>query len=242
MIEGWPVPVSEAVEALGLRPGDPVAFDADDTLWDGDLGIGLLEWASTRKVLAAADGGKGAFARYQELRAADEARGLEVCATFFAGLPVARVAELAEAHFRERMAARVFPAIRTLLVFLASRGAAVYVVSASPRFAVLPGTRALGIPDAQVAGIELAAEGGVYRDHLAGPITWRAEKALALVRLAGRGPVLAAGNGSNDLELLASATGLAIAVNPSTSARRDGEASLHDAARARGWPIVRLSL
>lgn len=241
MIAGWPADVAARIEALDLGPSTPAAFDADDTLWDGDLGIGLLEWASARRVLAGPEGGKAAFAEYQAARARDEGLGLELCATGFAGLPVGTVAALAEAHFQECMADRVFPAIRSLLGYLGGAGVPVYVVSASPRFAVLPGTRHLGVPDAHVIGIELAVADGVYLGRMEGGLTWREEKASRLRRRAGRPPVLAAGNGSNDLELLASATGLAIAVNPSTGARRDGGPSLAAAARDRGWPIVRLT-
>lgn len=237
-LSGWPAEVAARIEALELEPGAVAAFDADETLWDGDAGVGLLEWACREGHLL----DPGAHARYLALREEDEGAALALCATAYAGLAPARVEELAEEFFAAGLGARIFPAMRALVDHLHGRDVRVHVVTASPAFAVLPGSRALGIPDQRVVGIELVREGDRYAAEVAGAITYRGYKATELRGRAGAPPVLAMGNGSNDAELLASATELAVAINPSEKGRADGAPSLAEEASARGWPVVRLAL
>ncbi len=223
---------------LPWRSGEIAAFDADETLWADDAGVGFLEWADLGGRLPGA--ARGSFDAYRRLRPQDEAAALGLCATAFAGLTVDHVAELAEEHFAARIAPGIFPAMRELVAWLGARGVPVWVVTASPRFSVLPGTRRLGIPDERVLGVEVEVVDGRVGPRLSAALTYRSEKATRLAAAAGRAPLLAMGNGSNDRELLESATGLAVAVDPSAKPRSDGGPSLAETARQHGWPILRL--
>lgn len=235
---GIPLDLAERIRALPWAPGGLAAFDADETLWADDAGVGFLEWADRGGRLLAEQ--RGAFEEYRRLRPRDEGKALALCATAFAGLAAEEVAALAEAHFATRIAPGIFPAMSSLIDWLREAGAAIWVVTASPRFSVLPGTRRLGIPDDRVLGLEVEVEAGRLGARLVGPPTYRAEKARRLVEAAGGPPLLAMGNGSNDRELLEAATGLAVAVDPSEKPRSDGGPSLADAARRLGWPVLRL--
>lgn len=237
----WPPELASRILDLPLGAGAVAAFDADETLWHTDAGIGFLEWCSRTRVLPGEDGGAGVFEAYRRTREQDEEAGLMACATAFVGLPVARLEELSRGFSREFVEPLVYPAMRELLEWLQGRGVAVYVVTASYRHAALPGAAALGIPPERVVGIRLREVGGVVTGERLGPVTFRGFKASELEAHAGGPPVLAMGNGSNDRELLEAATHMAVAINPSTSARRDGTASLAAAAAGHGWPVLRLA-
>lgn len=238
MLDLWPQDLADRIRDLPLR-GAVVAFDADETLWHTDAGIGLLQDASKNRRLAGEDGGAGAYEAYLETRARDEGEGLMACATGFVGLAEDRVVELAADYAAREVIPRIYPAMRELFGWLHAQGARVFVVTASYEHAVRAAAGDLGVPPERVVGIRLAVEGGVVMPERVGPITYRAGKPAALRAVSGAAPVLAMGNGSNDRELLEVASHLAVAVNPSTTTRRDGTPSLLARAQELGWPVLR---
>jgi phosphoserine phosphatase len=106
-----------------------------------------------------------------------------------------------------------------------------WVCSASPRWTVLPGARALGISEGRVIGVTCDVEEGALVLPVHEPVPCGPGKVARLKerRLA---PALAVGNGDLDLDMLAFAD-LALAVTPP-----DAENHLVRQARARGWPIL----
>lgn len=238
MLASWPDDLRRRLLDLDLREGDVAAFDADETLWHGDAGVGFFQACATRGDLAS--GGVEVFDAYVAARRDDEGEGLRRCATAFAGLEVEVVEALAEAFFQQHLLPAVYPEMLELFTWLESQGVEAWIVTASPVFAALPGGRALGVPPERVVGIQLAREGGRYLDRIEGPVTYRVGKPEALRAACGRAPRVAAGNGSNDAELLEAATDLAVAVNPAPGTRRDGTPGLAQRAQAQGWPVLRL--
>lgn len=237
----WPAPLRSHLEALELGAGDLVAFDADETLWDMDCGVGFLEWASDQGKLPSQDG-ESPFEVYSRARLEDEREGLVRCADAFSGQEVAEVAGWAEEFFTQFGEPKIYPAMRQLVEYVEQSRAQFFIVTASPDFTVIPGAKALGLGAERVVGIQLEAEGGVYGSEIFGPVTYRQGKPEALRSRTGQAPRVAAGNGNNDRELLEAATDLAFAVNPSRSLRRDQTPSLYDAAKERAWPILKLGL
>jgi phosphoserine phosphatase len=241
MLDLWPEDLAARILDLPLE-GAVVAFDADETLWHTDAGIGLLEHASRDRLLLGEDGGAGVFDAYVETRAQDEGRGLEACALGFVGLTEARVAELAADYAAREVIPHIYPAMRQLFDWMHGVGARVFVVTASFEHAARAAAGAMGVPPERVIGIRLAVdEEGVVTDRFVGPITYRGGKPAALRAVSGAAPVLAMGNGSNDRELLEAATHLAVAVNPSAKTRRDGTISLAGRAEELGWPVLELA-
>ena len=240
MLDLWPEDLAKRLQDLPLADA-VVAFDADETLWHVDAGIGFLEDSSRRRVLAGEGGGAGAYEAYLATREADEGAGLMACATAFVGLTEARVQELAADYAARDVVPRIYPEMRQLFAWLHGQGARVFVVTASFEHAVRAAAGALGVPPERVVGIRMAVEDGIVTDQRVGPITYRGGKPAALRAVSGAAPVLAMGNGSNDRELLEAATQLAVAINPSSKPRRDGTPSLQDAAERYGWPTLRLA-
>jgi phosphoserine phosphatase len=213
--------------AAELESGDHAVFDADDTLWNGDLGEALQE-ALVRdgRLDQAVDD------RYRELLRADRRTAYAYATTALAGLTETFLRERTAALWAESWAQRVFPEMRGLLAALAARGVTAWVASATNRWAIEVAASALGIPTERVIAMEVEADGGVLTDRLLLPAVSGAGKAEAIERRLPRVPALVAGDSVNDLAMLRLATKVALVVNakpgedPLTGVDLLGEAAL----------------
>jgi phosphoserine phosphatase len=235
--------VLERLEAeLARTSVTPVilAFDADGTLWDGDVGIDLFEaLLATRGVRDEAREALAAEARDLEVDAGGDAnalaaalydaykadryahdRAFAMMAWVFAGWRRNELASLCEDVLRRGgIDARVRPALREILAWAARKGVEVYVVSASARIMVevaVAGAR-LGIAPDHVAAMTPATSGdGVILPVLDGPIVYGEGKLAALerVRPGARGALLGAfGDSAYDAAMLRAAR-VPVAVTP----------------------------
>jgi phosphoserine phosphatase len=215
---------------LSNPDGRPVVFDADGTLWRGDVGEDLLRYLAFERLVPA-----DAWSRYEAMLARSHADAYAFAAQVMAGLELTQLQAIADDFFARRFAGRVFRPVRALLSALVEVGYQPWVCSASPVQAVLPGALALGIPAERVIGVSARIEGGkltgvVEQPISCGPgkVTWL-ERRLGAVR-----PALAVGNGDLDLDMLAWADA-ALVVAP-----LDGpDNALVREAGARGWPVLR---
>ncbi len=223
--------VDELLTRLLARPdGRPVVFDADGTLWRGDVGEDLLRYLTHERLVPA-----DAWSRYETLLAASHERAYAFSVEVMAGLEVARLQAVADDFFSRRFAGRVFRPMRALLQRLVVAGYQPWVCSASPVQAVLPGARALGIPPERVIGVVGAIDGGRLTGEVERPVTCGPGKVTWLQRRLGPvRPALAVGNGELDLDMLAWADA-ALVVAP-----LDGpDNGLVRQAQVRGWPVLR---
>jgi len=216
-----------SVRAVIDGPPGIAAFDADGTLWDGDVGEALLEVLGPSGKLVAPHP-PNPFAEYARRLELDPADGFGYATAVMAGMTEAAVTAEAERIFG-RFHDRFFPPVRELLDGLRERGWEIFLVSASNRWSIAPGARALGVPLDHVLAVDVEVEAGRLTDRVCQPVPTLAGKPELVRRHAGRAPDLACGNSRLDLPLLESAR-LPIAVGP----RKQGSALLDDA-RARGW-------
>lgn len=187
------------VEVL-LTPGVTV-FDADGTLWQGDVGDELVR-------------DLGRFEEYERLVRRDPIAGYTWAAELLEGLDERALLERCERLFARQ---RIFDFVRPVL----SRLGDVYIVSASPRVAVLPGAKALGIPDDRVIA--------VTRER---PIPCGDGKVHHL-EARGLKPALAFGNGDLDEPMLRYARAAVVVAPPGI------DNALVVAAKRNGWPVLR---
>jgi len=114
----------------------------------------------------------------------------------------------------------------------------VFIVTASIKWAVEPGARALGLKDENVIGVETALKNGLITTEKVLPITYRQGKVEALLqKTGGIRPFLASGNSTGDIELLQSASHIRLAVS---AASRDDklfktENELQQIAEKNSW-------
>jgi len=187
-----------------------LAFDADGTLWTGDVGVDLFEAfleargarseaeeALRREAEAhgvAAEGGAHEIARalYDAFNAEryPEDRAFAMMAWAFAGWGEDEVAAFAERVLEARgIDARIRASLGAVIEWARARGVDVFVVSASPRAIVVRGVRRLGVAAERVFAMTPAVRGGRLAPELAEAATYGDGKVRALARAV---PALAA--------------------------------------------------
>ncbi len=160
-------------------PPGLAAFDADGTIWDGDLGEAvLLDLIAARKtarsrrpirgpttcVASSSEGPAAAFAYAGRL---------------MAGLSEAEVRKTSARVFAADFAQRMFSETRWLLRTLAGRGWDVYIVSASNRWSIEVAAEVLGLPRDRVVALDLDTEQGILTDRVRLPVPTLEGKARA---------------------------------------------------------------
>ncbi len=217
-------PWLDAALARARRGDDahPVAaFDADGTLWEGDVGDRLFEALVRRGLLAASR------EEYRARLQVDPAAAWRWACSAMAGIRVDAVRRVAREVVASHVSDRLFGGIRSALAQLHAAGWRIAVVSASSAWVVRAAVRILHLPVDAVCGVENELAGGRLRAALRHPVPVGAGKVDAVRGLAGRLPSLAAGNSTWDIPLLESARHTAVAVWP--------DRGLRDVARRRGW-------
>lgn len=228
-----PAPVQQLIDALIAEGGHgrPVVFDADGTLWRGDVGEDLLRLLGQQRLLGPQS--DGVYARYEQILADDHPAAYAFAVEVLKGFDEAELQRRCDDFFAERYLGRIFRFVRPLLARLTEAGFVPWICSASPRWAVLPGARALGIDAARVIGVSCDVVDGLLSGRVHQPVTCGPGKVTWLQRH-GVMPVLAFGNGDLDVDMLA-ASARAVVVAP-----LDGpDNSLVAEAKRRGWPILR---
>ena len=223
------------VEALlrplltGERKG-AVAFDADGTLWSGDVGEELLLQLANEGRLPAYSDARGVYAEYERRVTADVADGFAFAAAALAGWREEALQTYCNEHFERSFEPRVFPYVRDVLKRLDAAGVEVWIVSASPVWPVRAGARALGIDPARVIGVECRVRDGVITGEVLRPVPTLQGKPAQL-QARGVAVAVAAGNSVLDLPMLEAAAA-AFVVGPA------GRASdIISIAKRRGWPV-----
>ncbi len=245
-----PIPIVSADELrLRLEQFRPsiegpvaLAFDADGTLWSGDVGFDLFKAAlaaralrpAARTALAAeahaagltASGHEEAneiairlFAAWAAGDIGDE-RAFRMMAWAFAGFGEDEMLAFADETQRASgLATRIHRPAREVIRWAHGAGIEVWVVSASPRAAVVAGARHFEIDASRVIGVTPIVASGVLTTELQEPISFDAGKPLAFAAHAPRTTLLAAfGDTASDVPLFLAAH-LGVAVGPNDRLR-----------------------
>jgi phosphoserine phosphatase len=209
-----PLAIPEFLRSLqesGARPflerlaGPPglAAFDADGTIWEGDIGEEVLEELIREGRLLSPP--PDPWGEYVQLVKRDPAAGFAFTGRVMQGLPESLLRELSARVYARTIAPQIFPAMRWLIEELRRRGWEIYVVSASNRWSIEVAVEPLGISATHVLALDVEAEGGKLTDHVRRPIPTLEGKPALLRNAAGRAPDLAFGNSVLDLPLLLTA-------------------------------------
>lgn len=221
-------------QVVALGPRATAAFDADGTIWSGDLGEEFLADLAQRRLLLDPPPGD-TYARYEQLFATDPPRAFAFCVEVMKGLRVDEVERWSDAFFRDRFAARVFPGVRQALDRLRAAGVEVFLVSASNAITIRRAAAALGVDPSMVLAIEGAVDGqGRLTGQVLPPLTCGQGKVEAIQAKAKNSLALAFGNSVFDREMLAHAQ-RAVMVAPNGS-----EGPAVGLARSQGWSIHRV--
>jgi phosphoserine phosphatase len=217
-----------------------LAFDADGTLWSGDVGIDTFETLLRERAVRAPAG----LALREEARLADlpmqddaneqaqqlyhgfqrgiyaEERAFPMMAWAFAGYGVEEMRAFANKVIRERkLAARIHPEVLPLLTWASHRGVPLYVVSASPVAVVSAAIELLNLPFTNVFAMSPAIANDQLLPRVTVPITYGAGKTAALKSGVSGATLLGAfGDSVFDLAMLREAR-VPVAVRPKPELR-----------------------
>ena len=216
------------------------AFDADGTLWRRDVGELFFEYQIHNQLVELpAEPLKYYF---DLLKSHSDGRGYLWLAQINKGKSLTQVRAWAKSCIEEALASSegfpVFDEQKELIEFLKSEKVAVYIVSASVKWAVEPAAALFGIPFENVLGIQTVIESGKVTDVQAGALTWKPGKVTALKEACdGRAPFFCSGNSEGDLSLLqfASAHRLVIASALPSESNYPQERRMQDLAKKNGW-------
>lgn len=197
-----------------------LAFDADNTIWKGDVGVDLFEAllaedgirpiaAEALQRLAREVGvgvGLGPVATARALYESWEKQLTPSCpedktfamqAWIYAGFtPDELTSFAARVLAKVGLAARIRPEVRELVTWARANGVEVVVASASPRTPVEVGVQHLGIGPESVFAMTSKVLGGVLQPELTGPFVYAEGKAIA-VREGRPGAVVLGGFGDS---------------------------------------------
>lgn len=221
--------LSHTISELKKQKVKPVAaFDADGTLWNVDIGETFFEYQIKNQLVPLPE---NPWDYYHELKAQnnDPRKAYLWLAQICDHLPLETIHNWAEKAVTELGPPEhwIFKEQQQLIQFLHSQEVAVYIVSASIKWAIEPAALILGIPRENVLGVETT-----------GPITYRQGKVdKLLLHTQNQNPFLAAGNTLGDQYLLEAATHLSIAVRgaPPKSPLFIAEDELQSLAQNKNW-------
>lgn len=222
--------VVDAVVRRFLESDAPrgAVFDADGTLWRGDVGEDLLRFLSREGVVPG-----DSYAAYERINAVDAPRSYAFAVEVMAGLAEHELIARCETFFTERFRGRVFPFVRPMVQRLEASAIEVWICSASPRWIVEAGARALGVPVERVIGVDAHVHDGALTSQVIEPVNAGPGK-VEWLRRKGAPLGLAVGNGALDFDMLAAAQHQLV-IAPFDG----GETELVRLSRPRGWPVFR---
>ncbi len=230
--------IKEAVASLKNSNAKLVAaFDADGTLWDTDLGENFFQYQIDEKLVPLPE---DPWKHYLDLKKINnDPRDAYVwLAQINAGRSVDEIREWCQKAFNRIQPNPIFSEQKKLIEFLLSNSVQVYIVTASIRWAVEPGARALGLTNENVIGVETKVENNLITTEKVLPITYRNGKTEALLSKTGNAaPFLCAGNTIGDYELLEAATHIRLAVSAASRDDRlfKSENDLQTMAIEKNW-------
>jgi phosphatidylglycerophosphatase C len=221
--------------ARTARPGGVVAFDADGTLWSGDVGddffhgvlgegriepdaiVAMQALAAAHHVMVPEGGPKLAAALYDAYREGHvpEASFCEMVAYLCSGWTHSEVEALAaKVIVRGRLPERMHAETAVVLEWLRRERVEAFVVSASPLAAVLAAVQTLGFDADHVLAVTPVEREGRFSTEVQRPIPYGSGKVTRLSQRIGARPLYAAfGDNVFDIPLLRSAE-IPIAVRP----------------------------
>jgi phosphoserine phosphatase len=227
-----------ALRRSAPHPRPALAFDADGTLWSGDVGEDLLAHVRRERLIRpAAAGPLQDEARRHGLPTRDEPHdqvsvlvealregrypereAYAMMAWVLAGHRSDEIYRLADEVLAARgHAATQHPEVAPILKWAQEESVEVFVVSASPRCIVEQGVRPLGVARHHVLAMSPRFVDGYQAASIEDPLTYAEGKAEALRQKAPDLTLLAAfGDSTFDLALMAM-SGLGVAVRPKAS-------------------------
>lgn len=219
----------EEFRRAALEPAPRIAvFDCDGTLWNGDAGVGFMNW-SVEAGLLSRDASGWLDARYRLYRQGKVSE-VEICGEMvqvYAGLRDEELHRAAARYFAAHVEAQIFPEMQKLIADLRAAGTEIWAVSSTNNWVIEEGVRRFGIPLDRVVAARVKIKDGVITSDLV-PVPTDEGKAVALRGLGISAPDAVYGNSIHDVAMLELARH-PFPVNPTPD--------LAEMSAQRGWAV-----
>ncbi|MGA8528969.1 MAG: haloacid dehalogenase-like hydrolase [Acidobacteriaceae bacterium] len=215
----------QAVLAIAPRVA---VFDCDGTLWNGDAGLGFLNW-SIEAGLLSRNASDWIDARHRLYRQ-DQVSEADICGEMvqvYASLRDDELRRAAARYFAQQVESQIFPEMRALVTDLRAAGTDIWAVSSTNNWVIEEGVRRFDIPPNRVLAAAVHVHDGLITSDLIDVPTDEG-KAEALRRTGLPHPDAVFGNSIHDAAMLEIAQH-AFPVNPTPG--------LAEIAAHHGWPV-----
>ncbi len=211
------------------------AFDADGTLWPGDMGETFFRYQIQNNLVELPHKPWDYYINLHSEKPKDAYLWL---AQINKGRNITKVREWAQAAVDEKSNFATFNEQRQIIDLFHENNVPVYIVTASVKWAVEPAAKKFNIPFENVVGIVTKVENDIVTDIQGGPITYREGKVNALLEHTNNvKPFFASGNTMGDISLVESATHhrLTIRSADKLNSNFDSEESLNKISDKNNW-------
>jgi len=219
----------EEFRSAAMVPPPKIAvFDCDGTLWDGDAGLGFMDWSMETGLLSR-EASAWIDARHRLYRQGEVSEA-EICGEMvqvYAGLRDEQLREAAARYFAAHVEAQIFPEMQSLIEDLCAGGTEVWAVSSTNDWVVEEGVRRFAIAPERVMAARVRVDAGIITRELIDVPTDEGKRE-ALLRAGILRPDRVFGNSVHDAAMLEMAE-RAFPVNPSPD--------LAEMAAERGWRV-----
>lgn len=216
-----------------------VAFDADGTLWDLDLGEEFFKYQIENSLVPFP---KDPWEYYHQLKLKNNnpREAYLWLAQINANVPLQTVRQWAHNAVESLAPLPIFESQKNIISLFQKEQIEVFVVTASVKWAVEPGAALLGIPAENVIGVQTKiSDQGLITTEQHGPMTYREGKVEGLLHFNNsKVPFFCSGNTMGDWELLSAASHLQLAVSGCSeyeSSLYKTEMDLQAKAQEKGW-------
>lgn len=224
------------------REGRKLAlFDADGTLWRGDIGEAFFRHQIDRKSIPHAPKSDAWGTYIGEALKGNTVKAYGWLAQWNAGVREIDFIRWCEEFFEIMWAKNVFEPVREFTHMLRNAGFEVWVVTGSPRWIVQAGIKGFGITADRVIGTSVIVKDGVLTEELEHEVPYRAGKARLIEKLIGAQPHFVAGNTYWDKEMMQLAADLALAIHSEDEGEpnHESEQKLRKLAESSDWLVQR---
>lgn len=220
--------------------GKSAVFDADGTLWPGDLGEAFFQYQIAHQLAPGLKGMKTPWQHYVALDKQSTADANAWITKLNAGLRIGDLREQAKKHYKKYYQNQINPLLKELIAKLQKRNFEIYICSTSMRWAIEPALYELDLPLENLIGTESEVNSkGILTTTIKTPIPYASGKRDALASRLSSAPAFVAGNSYGDMAMLNWAADLPLVIQyqPCQPGLEGSEMSLRNEAENKGWLI-----
>lgn len=206
-------------------------FDADGTLWRGDVGESFFKHQIQSKTLKSVPSGDLWKLYWDTVNAGRALEAYSWLPVWNAGNRESDLQQWCDEFFEKSFRKNRFEPMFALVNELQHAHFEVWIVSASIRWAVAAGVKTLGIPMDNIIAASVHVQDGVLTSNLIEPFPYREGKVAQIKRHIKDTPLFGAGNTYWDKDMLSICKGLILGVH----SEKSGEPNYDSEQKLKAW-------